>query len=203
MNLNQSDVYEIEGILQKMEGAKQYKAQIRRLKEIMEPVIEKQKVYDAKQIRNIKWSSNGFTPHKKLQEAINIFSQALILHQEAVDAEKEYEQETQDLLHSFEFLENDDTKLIEYGKTVEKIRKSRRESKNFQEVIQPLVTFLTTNKESLKELGHIHEEMIGIMRRIEHRRYTPRRLTTFKEAFDNAAVLRRGMQSECLSLQAN
>ena len=84
-------------------------------------------------------------------------------HESALDIQRETDDLTQDILHSIEM---DDNSYHQNGKlvrTLGAVRRKRREAKNLDMVIDPLIGWIYSNQPTIKAL----EKVLGEMRKAE------------------------------------
>lgn len=83
---------------------------------------------------------------------------------------------TQDYLHKLEFQELSDDQKLELINDLQTCRLSRREAKDGIQLLEPIVTFLMTDKGKMtvSQLQQILGKVRKAEKTIENRRYTPR-----------------------------
>ena len=88
--------------------------------------------------------------------------------------EKDANEETQDLLHCLELHENNYHEMAKISKAIRKVRQERREAKDRERKLQPIVEWTNSNQKTIHEL----ERLLGAVRAQEAnasgRLYTPR-----------------------------
>ncbi|PLR72219.1 hypothetical protein [Bacillus sp. UMB0728] len=181
MDINEA--HEVESILAKLECQGM---DVKRLSQILTPMIENEKAKEFKEKRKIKYSWGKFDPVKTISRISEIFN-AETLFEEASYEESVLNNETNDILHVFELLDLSDDELLDYAKKLREIKQYRRRAKDFVEIIRPLRDYVNENKQVLKKLGNVRAETERIVARLENRQYKPRVDTTLEHAFKKAS----------------
>jgi hypothetical protein len=186
--MKRDEAFEAEEILKDLERYQHnyIKDKIARLSELLQPIIENEKIKEFKEKRNIKTSYNNFTPHREAHRAANALNSIITLYDEAKDEVNKYQKETQDILHALELADLSDEEMNELAKELKHIRMYRRSAKNFVESAGPLYQFAINHRKLGKDLGKVAGEIAKITKFIAERRYTPRVNTALAEAFDKA-----------------
>lgn len=185
--MERDKLYEAEHILSELENSKAPLESIQKLKEIFNPLFEKEREKEYKEKLKIeKYSWSNFDPHQQLQIAVQNLSSVMTYHYEAKAEEEKFHDATQDLLHAFELTEPTDEDLIELGKELRTLRKQRRKTKDFLTLTEPLFNFVVKNKQLIKELGQVQGEMTRISKTLDGRKYYTKEKTSLQEAFDKA-----------------
>lgn len=95
--------------------------------------------------------------------------------------------EYNDINHAVEFLgDEDELKLMEFAKMMQRNRKDRRHVKNILEASKPLRDLLQKYSDLQKEAQKVLNETRKIVESQNNRTYTPRELTTLAGAFKEA-----------------
>lgn len=111
---------------------------------------------------------------EQIQEFLNFLRDCQQEYNIAVSKENDANDETQDLLHCLELHENGYHNLARISKTLQKVRQERREAKDREQQLQPIVEWASQSNKTIKEL----ERLLGAVRKVEKstegRRYTPK-----------------------------
>ena len=155
-----------------------------RVREIVQPLIIKKREQSFKAKRRLKYSWSNFDPNSRIQTMVNDLKSVSKYHKEALEELKTYDNETQDILHALEFLDNSDEEMHKMSEQLSEIRKSRRKAKNFIELSSYLCEFSETNKGFIDKLDKVSVNTQSCFDKLERRKYTPRELTALAVAFE-------------------
>lgn len=81
----------------------------------------------------------------------------------ACSIQREADEQTQDILHNIELQENSQYDFILEGIELKNVRKKRRDAKNRQKVLTPIVEWYSANSRTIREL----EQLLGKVRKEE------------------------------------
>lgn len=96
------------------------------------------------------------------------------MHRIATDDEQRSNDETQDILHTIELDKHTYYEYARLSKKLKEIRDYRREAKNTQEALLPLVGWVEQNKPVIKSLERVLGDMRKAEKKQENRMYAPR-----------------------------
>ena len=151
---------------------------------IVQPIITKQRDKAFKKERRLNYSWANFDPNSRVQTMITELKSVSVYHQEALDELKSYDNETQDILHALEFLDNTPEEMHQFSTQLSDIRKARRVAKNFLELSGYLCEFVDSNKGFIDKLNKVSINTQSCFDKLERRKYTPRELTALAVAFE-------------------
>lgn len=185
--MTEEETLEIENLLNELLQYEypQTKQRATRLKELLTPGLEAEKRKHYRARNNLK-SSVDRDIVKEVATAQAMFNGISTMYRRAYDEVGYHDNATNDLLHALELLE-DDEELVDYTRQLRDTRKMRREAKDFQEVVSPMVNFMNRNRKVIKEFNEAVEEMRRAEKKQENRSYTPRVKTEMELAFEKAA----------------
>lgn len=158
-----------------------------RVLNIMKDFFDRNDEQQKREKRNIKYSRKNFNAIRELTLLNSTFGALETLRRESYDEVGICDRTQNDLLHAIEFLTpNEEEKLLGLSKDLKEIREMRRSAKDFNEITQPLASFVARNKRFVTELKQVFKETREVQDRLDQRTYTPRELTTMEQAFAEA-----------------
>jgi hypothetical protein len=186
--VNRDEIYEVEAILKSLATSNvhiKHREEIDRLLEIIEPLAERERAAEyTQEMMEVKCTWDSWNPIKRVQDVICVLTEAAAYHQAAKKEEVSLEKETQDMLHALEITELSDKEKISLANDLGEIRRKRRGTKDFMELITPLLTFSENNKGLINELESIQSHMKETVKGWETRTYKVRKRTSLQSAFD-------------------
>ena len=156
---------------------------ISRVRDIVDPLIESEKRQEFKRERKLKYSWANFEPYSRVQTMVNDLKSVSKFSKEAQDELRCYDNETQDILHALEFLDNTPEEMLKLSQDLSEIRKNRRVAKSFIELSSSLVEFVESNRTSIDKLVKVSVNTQSCFDKLERRMYTPKAKTSLAEAF--------------------
>jgi endonuclease III len=178
------DMIEVMEIINRLRGNTE---DVKRLKEIFEPIHEQEQHKMYKRERDIKWSWKDFDPRIRAERAFSLLS-VLSHFNEAETEVRFHDTETIDILHALELLDMDKKESLELLENLKTVRLYRRKAKDFLEIAKPLRDFVSKNEHIFRQLVKVNEDIKAKMDKLEDRTYTPRVSTAMEEAFKKASV---------------
>lgn len=177
---------EIEELLEELNklNYKKVKPKVERLTELLADGLERERYNNYRKENNLKSSVNREIV-KELLSVQNFLNGIQTMNKRACEEVGYHDKASIDLLHALEFSEDNES-LDELTRDLRDNRRMRRGAKNFVELTNPIVHFITRNKQAIKELNQVVEEVRDVESRIASRKYTPRVLTDMKLALDKA-----------------
>lgn len=100
---------------------------------------------------------------EQIQAFLNFLRDSQMEYNIAVAEEKEANEETQDILHCIELQENEDLELACIARALRSVRVNRREAKDRERQLQPVVEWIDQNRKTINEL----ERLLGAVRKVE------------------------------------
>lgn len=180
------EIVEVEKLLEELStyGYSQIKPRVARIKELLKSDLEGQKRSHYRLENKLK-SSVDKDVVKEVSTAQATLSGIKTMYQRAYDEVGYHNNATSDLLHALELLDDDDL-LMAHATQLRETRQMRREAKDFQELMNPMVSFINHNGKAIKEFNEAVNEMRKIQEGMAGRRYTTRVKTDIQLAFDKA-----------------
>ena len=177
---------EIEELLEELNqfNYMKVKPKIERLTELLADTLERERYKNYRKENNLK-SSVDREIVKELVSVQNFLNGIQTMNKRAYEEVGYHDKASVDLLHALEFSEDNES-LTEITSDLRDNRRMRRGAKNFVELTKPIVHFMTRNKQAIKELNQVVEEVRDVESRIASRQYTPRVLTDMRLALDKA-----------------
>ena len=111
---------------------------------------------------------------EQIQEFLTFLRNCQQEYNIAVSQENDANNETQDLLHCLELHKNGYHDMARISKTLRKVRQERREAKDRERQLQPIVDWLSQNKKTINELERLLGEVRKAEKSTESRIYTPK-----------------------------
>lgn len=160
------------------------KEKVDKIRTLVQPLMEKDKENAFKEARRIKYSWGNYDPNSRLQQTVSDLKAVTSYHKEATEELRVLDNETQDILHALEFLDNTEEEMVKLSQDLAEIRKNRRKAKSFIELSSYLVNFVENNKTAVKNLVDVSTNTQACFGKLERRSYTPREKTALAEAFE-------------------
>ena len=135
-------------------------------------------------VRKLKYSWGGVDPNSFIQATVTNLKSITNFNKEATEELRVLDNETQDILHALEFLDNTEEEMVKLSQDLAEIRKNRRKAKSFIELSSYLVDFVEYNKTAVKNLVDVSTNTQACFGKLERRTYTPREKTALAEAFE-------------------
>lgn len=154
------------------------------IRELLTPIIEAEKQKAFRKQRKLKYSWGNFDVVSRVQTMTNDLKSITKYHEEALEELRVYDNETQDILHALEFLENTDEEMKKMSEELAEIRKNRRKAKDFIELSTYLCEFANQNKQAVNKLAEASRNTKACVAKLERRTYTPREKTALAVAFE-------------------
>lgn len=184
--MEKDELLEVEQLLNELSQYEysQIKPRVARLREVLKPILdaERRKFYRSE--NNLK-SSVDRDIVKEVVAAQGMLNGIRTMYKRAYEEVGFHDNATNDLLHALELLEGDE-ELVEYTKELRETRIMRREAKDFQEVVNPMVSFINKNAQVIKQFNEAVKEMESAKEIQERRTYKPRVKTEMEIAFEKA-----------------
>lgn len=160
------------------------KEKVDKIRKIVQPLMDKDKENSFKEARRIKYSWGNFDPNSRTQQILSDFKAINTFHKEAQEELRVLDNETQDILHALEFLDNTEEDMVNFSQDLSEVRKNRRKAKSFIELSSYLVDFVEGNKTAISSLIKVATNTEACFGKLERRKYTPREKTALAEAFE-------------------
>ena len=154
------------------------------IRELLSPIIEAEKQKSFRVQRKLKYSWGSFDIVSRVQTMTNDLKSITKYHEEALEELRVYDNETQDILHALEFLENTDEEMKKMSEELAEIRKNRRKAKDFIELSTYLCDFADQNRQAVNKLAEASRNTKACFAKLERRTYTPREKTALAVAFE-------------------
>lgn len=184
--MNYEEFKEAEQILEELNqfNYKKVKPKVERLTELLAEDLERER-HRHYRVENKLKSSVDREIVKELVAVQNFLNGIQTMNKRAYEEVGHHDKATVDLLHALEFSEDNES-LDQFISDLRDNRRMRREAKDFVELTKPIVHFMTRNKQAIKELNQVVDEVRDIESKLATRTYTPRVLTDMKLALDKA-----------------
>jgi hypothetical protein len=173
------------------------KNKVKRLDEIFQPMLDKYKKRIEKNEKNKRYAFNDFNPVVKCQQVQSVLKQLPGYYQDASLAASRSEGEMQDILHKLELEELTDDEILQAGKRLKEVRKTRRLANDFVSLAEPLKKFLDGHPQFIKKFSQLTGDVMAKERKLSNRIYTPRVPTAIEKAFEKA----KSNEKEVVSLE--
>jgi prophage DNA circulation protein len=129
----------------------------------------------------------GFDPLQKAHQMIEILNHSIKTYETAAENLEKTHKATQDLLHALELLDLSEDEMIQMARDLHEVRRIRRESKDFTEIMLPMYDLACKYQHLTQEFSSAMAEMQEIASRKEKRRYIVRERTDLAEKFEKLA----------------
>jgi hypothetical protein len=184
--MKNEQVFEIEQLLKELTKSRSPITQKKaaRALELFSPIAEKTRQSDFREERGLKWSWKTYDPLKMACRVESHLLNAPVFLNEAKEEIRALDIETQDYEHALELLiDLDKDKKDDITERLANVRRMRRVTKRFVELMEPFATFARDHKANAKKLSGIITEMQKTAESLENRTYTPRYARDLEEAF--------------------
>lgn len=184
--MNTEDVEKLDETLKELEkyNYPHIQSKVGTIRELVTPIIEAEKQKSFRRQRKLKYSWGNFDVVSRVQTMTNDLKSITKYHEEALEELRVYDNETQDILHALEFLENTDEEMMKMSEELADIRKNRRKAKNFIELSTYLCEFANQNRQAVNKLAEASRNTKACVAKLERRTYTPREKTALAVAFE-------------------
>ena len=160
------------------------KEKVDKIRTIVQPLMNSDKDKEFRAVRKLKYSWGGVDPNSFIQATVTNLKSITNFNKEATEELRVLDNETQDILHALEFLDNTEEEMVKLSQDLSEIRKNRRKAKSFIELSSYLVGFVEYNKTAVKQLVDVSTNTQACFGKLERRTYTPREKTALAEAFE-------------------
>ena len=118
---------------------------------------------------------------------VDILSNSIKTYETAAENLERTHKATQDLLHALELLDLSEDEMIQMARDLHEVRRIRRESKDFTEIMLPMYDLACKYDFLIKEFSSAMVEMQEIASRKEKRIYKVRERVDLAEKFERIA----------------
>lgn len=160
------------------------KEKVDKIRTLVQPLMDKDKEKEFREARRLKYSWGGVDPNSFIQATVTNLKSITNFNKEATEELRVLDNETQDILHALEFLDNKEEEMVKLSQDLAEIRKNRRKAKSFIELSSYLVNFVENNKTAVKQLVDVSTNTQACFGKLERRSYTPREKTALAKAFE-------------------
>lgn len=129
----------------------------------------------------------SFNPLQKAHQMIDILTNSIKTYETAADNLERTHKATQDLLHALELLDLSEDEMIQMARDLHEVRRIRRESKDFTEIMLPMYDLACKYQHITNEFSAAMMEMQRIASHKENRTYKVRERVDLAEKFERIA----------------
>jgi hypothetical protein len=130
----------------------------------------------------------SFNPLQKAHQMIDILTNSIKTYEVAAENLERTHKATQDLLHALELLELNEDEMVQMARDLHEVRRIRRESKDFTEIMLPMYDLACKYQHITEEFSSAMAEMQEIASRKEKRTYKVRERIDLAEKFERMAL---------------
>lgn len=142
---------------------------------------------EAVSVKPTETKEGHFDPLQKAHQVVEILNNSVQAYETAAGNLERSHKATQDILHAIELLELSEDEMVQMARDLHEVRRIRRESKDFTEIMLPLYDLACKYQHITSEFNTAYSEMQKIASLKENRTYKVRERVDLAEKFEKMA----------------